>query len=74
MISKTYGRQHNMIICPLPDFETDEAWVDHIRQVVYDLSYDDSKNWIVLQNIKTTSKNWKLLNLPKFIVRRIKIF
>lgn len=42
MISKTYGRQHNMIICPLPDFETDEAWVDHIRQVVYDLSYDDS--------------------------------
>ena len=42
MISKTYDRQHNMIICPLPDFETDEAWVDHIRQVVYDLSYDDS--------------------------------
>jgi len=34
------------------------------------LSYDDSKNWIVLQNIKTTSKNWKLLNLPNFIPRR----
>lgn len=34
------------------------------------LSYDDVKNWIVLQNIKTTSKNWKLLNLPNFIPRR----